>query len=1007
MKSISIYILIFFIFILQNAFSQIPNLSFNHLTVNDGLSVGVSNCILKDSKGYIWISTFDGLNRFDGIECKSYKNAPKDANSISGTVFYNIFEDSKRNLWIGSNDGLNFYDRKLNQFKHYYNPSNNPNNKTYSPFYIDADSNIWLQSAQKIILFNTAKKQFTELYEFAGTGNLIVNTYPTTLYQKLSEMVVSIKGTDKIFRSTVNKSTLNFKAVLVFPTSDDVKISSLCNNENTQWIGTNKGLYKIINNQLSFVPVTDKNKIVPNILAIHEDKKHQLWVGTQLDGLFLLKNQNKSQYKNVGYYPNSLAGNQVQFIYTDDNANLWVSLWGKGIDYVNLERFRFQHHLNKLETSKVGIDNFIRSIVEVKPNRFWCATLLNGIIVLDSNKNIIKNISKELPATIEYIYKDSKNIIWIATLAGLFMADVKTETVKKFKGFEKYPIPSQQFNYLIELQDNRLFVSTEAGLFIISRKNTEYAVSPVKGISNSDVYSTTFQSQNADVYICKIYKGFGVFSLQQDSLVLKKDFYNDVLTAKCFTEQKDSIIWIGTTKGLIKFNKDKLQSSKVFLISDGLKSQYIYGTIPVKNELWFSTNAGISTLNTSTYAIKNYSLNDGLQSNEFNTYSFCNASNGELIFGGVNGINTFFPSQIYKTSSSASVALQALRINDTIPANMQNPEGIQTLDLSYKENTVSFQFAVIDYSNPQGCSYLYKLEGYDKDWIASANKSIVRYANLPSAKYKLLVKAVNPDGIINENTLSIFINVATPWFKSWWFIILITVVIGWFIWFLIRSYYARKIERHKASLEKLHAIEQERTRLARELHDGLGSMLSGIKHSFSSLQNSIDLDNNQNENFNANIEKLNVSIREIRNISHSMMDADSLLEHGLSNALRDYCRNINQPGNLEVTFREIALENIKLKEEQAFHILRIVQELLQNVIKHAQAKNAIVQLSYNNNQLNITVEDDGIGFNTQDLAGKTGIGLNNIKDRIKILHGEIDIKSEKNQGTSVFISCPV
>jgi signal transduction histidine kinase/ligand-binding sensor domain-containing protein len=986
---------------------QSSNLSFNHLTVNEGLSVGVANCILKDSKGYIWISTFDGVNRFDGIECKVYKNSQSVANSIRGTVFYNIIEDSKYNLWIGSNDGLNYYDRRLNQFTQFYNPTNAANSKTYSPFYIDSDSNIWLQSAQKIILFNTSTKQFKEVHDFYGTGNLIVNAYPSKLYQKLSEIVVSIKGTDELYHSSFNNKGVSFAQVKLFPKSIDVKISSLCYNGSTQWIGTNKGLYKLERNELKSIPLSSKRNSLSNILELHLDKKNQLWVGTQLDGLFLISKGNTIQYNHSGYNPNSLAGNQVQYVYTDDNDNLWVSLWGKGVDYVNLEKFSFKHHLNKLETSSVGIDNFIRSIVEVRPNRFWCATLLNGIIVLDSNKNIIKNITAKLPATIEHIFKDSKNNIWISTLAGLFISDVLSEKVVKFVGFENYPLASQQFNYIIELKDGRMLASTEAGLFFISKKNNVYTVSAVKGESALDVYSTTFQSENGDLYICKIYKGFGIYTVQQDSIIIKKDYYNDIMTTKCFTEQKDSIIWISTTKGLIKFNKNKLAISKVFLISDGLRSSYIYSAIPANNELWLSTNGGIANFNTVTNAIKNYSLSDGLQSNEFNTYSFCKAGNGELLFGGVNGINSFNPVDVKKTISSPSIVMQMLRINDTIPASMQNPDEIRTLDLDYKENTVSFQFAVIDFTNPLGCKYLYKLEGYDKDWIPSANKSTIRYANLPPGKYTLYVKAVNAEGSINNNNFSLSIKVATPWFKSWWFILFALASVGLLVWYFIRSYYLRKLDKHKARLEKQHAIEQERTRLARELHDGLGSMLSGIKHSFSSLQNNISLSQMQNENFNTNIEKLNVSIREIRNLSHSMMDADSLLEHGLANALKDYCRNINHPNSLEVIFKEIATENIILKEEQAFHILRIVQELLQNVIKHANAKKVIVQLSYDVNKINITVEDDGIGFDKNNISERKGIGLKNIKERLMILKGEIDIMSEKNNGTSVFISCPL
>jgi signal transduction histidine kinase/ligand-binding sensor domain-containing protein len=989
---------------------QYQNLAFNHLTVNEGLSVGNGNCIFKDSKGYIWISTFDGLNRFDGIECAVYKNSINDSTSIKGNVFYNIIEDKNNDLWVGSNDGLNFYDRKQNLFKHFYYSKNTANNKTYSPFYIDADLNIWLQSAQKIILFNINTNTFKELYEFPIAGNLVINTSPNIFFKKLDHLIVSIKGGDEIYFGMNKNAYLDFKALHLFTKSMDVKVSSLCYDGSTQWIGTNKGLYKLENNVLVFVSLSEKLKHLPNILALNADRKNKLWVGTQLDGLFLFDkqaNQTLQQFSNSSFNPHSLSGNQVQYIYTDDKANLWVSLWGKGINYVNVEKFRFQQYLNKLETSSIKIDNFIRSIVEVKKNRFWCATLLNGIIVLDENKKIIKNITKGLPATIEYIFKDSKNVIWISTLSGLFTADVKTETVTKFHAFEKFAKASQQFNYIIELQDGRMLTSTESGLFFISKINNRFSVAPVKGISGTDVYSTTFQSSNTDLYVCKIYKGFGIFTIKNDSLILKKDYFNDVLTAKCFAEVSDSFIWIGTTKGLIKLNKNSLSISKVFLTTDGLKNQYIYSAIPNNKDLWLSTNGGIVQLNTETNAIKNYSINDGLQSNEFNTYSFCKASNGELLFGGVNGINSFYPLQINTTEFIPSIVLQTLRINDTISTTFQNPSELSNLRLAYNNNTVSFQFVVMDYTNPQGCSLLYKLDGYDKDWIAGANKSIIRYANLPSGKYVLKVKAVNTDGLINKNTLSILVSIATPWYKSWWFIVLVILSIGFLLWYIIRSYYKSKLEKEKALLDKQNAIEQERTRLARELHDGLGSMLSGIKYSFSAIKKNVALDEKQTINFDSSIEKLNTSIKEIRNISHSMMDSDSLLRDGLVNALKDYCRNINNPGTLEVVFRAIEVDNVLLKEEQAFHILRITQELMQNILKHAKATKVIVQINYNDGIFYLTVEDNGIGFDTSKGSVKKGIGLKNIQARLKIINGKIDLQSVMDKGTSIYIQCPI
>jgi signal transduction histidine kinase len=218
-------------------------------------------------------------------------------------------------------------------------------------------------------------------------------------------------------------------------------------------------------------------------------------------------------------------------------------------------------------------------------------------------------------------------------------------------------------------------------------------------------------------------------------------------------------------------------------------------------------------------------------------------------------------------------------------------------------------------------------------------------------------------------------------------------------------FYRRKKNKLLEFVAQQQAIEQERTRLARELHDGLGSMLSGIKHSFSSIKNNIHLDNKQDAEFDTSIEKLNTSINEIRNISHSMMDTDSLLQNGLVNALRDYCRSLSRPEILKVNFEEVALGNMALKDEQTFHVFRIVQELLQNILKHSQATAAIVQLSKNNNELNITVEDNGIGFDINKTVLKKGIGLKNVADRLKIINGKMDIKSTSESGTSIFITC--
>ena len=201
---------------------------------------------------------------------------------------------------------------------------------------------------------------------------------------------------------------------------------------------------------------------------------------------------------------------------------------------------------------------------------------------------------------------------------------------------------------------------------------------------------------------------------------------------------------------------------------------------------------------------------------------------------------------------------------------IQNAGELKNLVLEPNENTVSFQFIVLDFANPEANLLYYMLEGYDKNWITASNKSVIRYANLPPGNYTLMARAVNAEKKESNTIYKLTITVKTPWWQTWWFRSLLSILIAAVVFFIIKNYLARQFQKQKVIIEKELAIEQERTRMARELHDGLGSMLSGIKHSFAAMNNELTLNDDQQLKFHSNIDKLNESIKELRNISHSM-----------------------------------------------------------------------------------------------------------------------------------------
>lgn len=988
---------------LPAVFSQ--QLYFNHLSVSNGLSQGVNNCIVKDSKGFVWISSFDGLNRFDGIECKKYYASPSTKKGIKGTLFLNILEDNHANMWIGSNEGLNFYNRQTDSFACYRTKGIDTAEQFCSPFYIDDKNRVWVQSGNDVFIFDPNEKQFVRFSSTVTGYNFIIKVFPQSLYQPVKTLFATSNTEAAIYKGTFSGNSITWERY--GSPFKDIVINTMQVSGNYCWLGTKSGLYRCnTSDPAVYEKMVQLNN--ENISYLHFDNTGILWVGTLDHGLMKVDSAGMVKERFVSNADNtySLSGNQVAYIYTDNDRNLWVSLWGKGVDYTSLDKFHFDQYISKTEALKAGTDNFIRSIVAVN-DEVWCATQSGGIIILDTDKKIKQVIKKGLPATIEHLCVD-KGMIWAATFSGLYAIDAITKKAMKVELFPaawRVNPASLQYNYICRLSDNSLLLSSNAGLYKVTKTNGAINTVLLKGIGSSDVYLTSYQNNRGELFISKAFKGFGIYTLQGDSLLSIKQFPLQA-TIKCFSDTKDSVLWIGTTIGLVKFNKITTGISKIYTTNDGLGNQYIYGVVPHGAYLWISSNAGISRFYPPGNSIKMFSAADGLQSNEYNTYSFCERDNGEILFGGVNGLNSFRPTALQLFKTSPALVLSNILVEDSLYQAGINYNEVEKLDVGYNENTVAMQFTVIDYVNAPAAYISYMLEGYDKSWVQAVNKTFIRYVNLPPGNYTLKVKAFNADGVMADKVFALPVSVQPPWWQTWWFRLITVGAVIAVVLIIVRNYLHNKLRKQKIQLEKELAVEQERIRMARELHDGLGSMLSGIKHSFTAIKNEAHLDKEEEKKFEYTIDKLDDSIKDLRAVSHTMFSAE-LLEEGLEAAIKNYCNSVSITAKLPIAFESIYEQPSGLNGEQAFHIFRVVQELIQNVIKHAKATEAVVQLSYNSGILSVTVEDNGIGFDIHKAKHHDGIGLKNVESRVKMLHGRMDVQSQHGKGTSVFIEMPV
>ncbi len=974
-------------------------LYFNHLTVNNGLSQGVNNCIFRDSKGFIWISSFDGLNRFDGVSCISFRSSVNEATGLKGTLFLNILEDKNSNLWIGSNSGLNFYNRNLDRFQNFRIENRSNDEQFYSPFYIDDKNNIWLQSSSDIILFNSTTQTFTFFDHFFSPGNLLVKPVPASHFQPLKKIIAVNNNTAVLWEGIVTGNKLNWSSKKI-PLSTSRITAFLQEGDNHFWIGTNNGLFHLQNkNQSTVIEEVAVNKI-KHISVLHLDQKGTLWAGTLQDGLFTIDTagrQVKDHYTNSVYNSYTISGNQVQYINTDEKGDLWISIWGKGVDYTSLNKFRFNHHVTKEEAVAGGADNFIRSIIQVK-NEFWCGTQTGGILILDEQKKIKQVIRNGIPPSIEHLCLDNNNRVWAATLEGLFLVDPQTKEITKLpvNTFGLSPA-SNQYNYISLLQNGSMIASTNAGLFIIEKSISKFSIKPAKGISARDVYLTTYTDQLNQLYISRAFKGFSVYRLTGDSLYLLKELPMEA-TIKCFRESTDSTLWIGSTTGLIRYNKYKLQLQQLITTKQGLSNQYIYGIVADGNNLWLSTNAGINRFDSKTNTVKIFSAGDGLQSNEYNTYSFCKSNSGEILFGGVNGLNSFYPSALKSNSYPPQLILTELQLNDTSYKPPFNRSEIKELVVDYNQNTIGFQFTVVHYSNATANTLSYTLEGYDKTWVTIPNKSLIRYANLPSAEYVLKVKAMNADGIEAETIYSLPVTVKVPWWQSWWFRLLVSVAVIGIIILIVRNYIGRKLEKQKTALEKQQAVEKERNRISRDMHDDLGSGLTKIAILSEVVKKQLSVPEKAKEQ----LDKIAVSSRELvdnlQDIIWVLNPKNDTLEN-LSSYIREYGLKYFEALTVQITFNYPEhFSAVKLSEEQRRNIFLTVKESFNNIAKHAYCNHITVTIAETTGEILLQISDDGKGFDVNRVRLFAN-GLRNMQNRIEQVGGQYSIVSKPGGGT--------
>jgi len=829
-----------FLFIFSEILPQ-THISFNHLTVEDGLSQNSVYCIFQDTKGFIWFGTQDGLNRYDGYNIKVFKNIADDSTSLNDNFIFSIYEDLSGILYIETQSGA----------FHRYNPRS-------ESFQIVIKDSIDLTKAK----VSSVLAQLQEDPGITWTGGLGKGT-----------------GLERLNTITGQKTTFKHNPADPSSISDDKVYSVYRDRSGNLWVGTSNGLDRLDELTDKFLHYrNDQNNpfsIADNwVWPIFEDSRGNLWIGTNKGGLSMFDRNSERFYnfKNTPNDPTSISDNSIFSIYEDRGGVIWIGTDKGGVNYFHPLAQQFVHYTNEPGNKNSISDNIVSSILVDRIGNYWIGTRKGGLNKLDPKKGDFShfkhdpsNSNSVSSNTVQCLLQDRSGILWIGHFGrGLDALDLKSG---KFTHYSHNPSDNNSISdnviySLAEDEIGNIWIGTyRGGLNKFDRSTGKFKRFQSKEndsttISSNAAWSIVFDEKD-DLWIGTFGGGINVFNLRNQSFRYFKNDPNDLTSIsddsiiRIFKDSKGNI-WVGSTKGLSRYLRES-KSFRNYNEKDGLANNFVFGIVEDdKGNLWISTNNGLSKFNPKEETFKNYYYEDGLQGNEFNQNAYAKDNkSGRILFGGSNGFNVFHPDSI-----TANNFVPPIVFTDYLRYNTDDEEGKPIIEkgiserdsilLTYKDNIVSFDFAALSYYNNYMNQYRYKLEGFNENWIQLGNNHTVTFTNLSPGDYNLRVIGSNNDGIWNEDGASLFIEVTPPWWRTdiaytLYGIAFISLLLG------IRKFESDRREqkakiretelRMKATEAEKRAIEIENERKTKELEEARELQLSMLPKELPELPN--------------------------------------------------------------------------------------------------------------------------------------------------------------------------
>ncbi len=1109
---ISFFVFLFIaIFTFKLTFSQNFDYNISTLSNDSDITQNTVSSILTDDMGFLWFGKMDGLYKYNGYNFETFTTTFNNETGLSNPWVTDL-KKLKKYLIVGTKNGLNVLSLKTQKLTYFF-PSDYGSSYSNNITCINVNSNTNILVGTKKGLLNAfVKDSVISTVKNVDFENFNRKTETIEILQILKVddgclvrtslglffLELNSNKAKRIFLTTYkNDKQINFNAAYVTKS----KYLIIASEEDVFYLNLGQNPLKTNLKQVAF-PLSQLYTNWPSIKKANnflEDRNGNIIVGTQGDGLFIYnrKAENWQNYKHERNYENTLKNDFIRSLYLDKSGVIVIGTYA-GVNVLNTQKKRFELiNSVKTNTEEEEILN-VHAILEDQNKNLWIGTRGRGIFIISKNKKEqihITNTKSNALDHIQSIIQDKEKQIWIGTQKGVFIIKDFDRSLKniaeKFKNSVPDLLPNEYIYKILEDNDSNKWISTASGLYLYSADKHLNKLSDLSNgfiLKNKIVYTMMLDSfnriwlgtsnelivyvnpedyKNKDLSLSNHLKAirFHPISLTPKS----KRFYANYYTYS-IVEASDHEIMVGTNFGLCKIDSEQRQLTPYFNsapLSNSLKlqSSYIYGLLydDINNVLWAGSNKGILSYSFNTKEEKQYVLEDGLQSLEFNGNSIHKNIDKTFFFGGANGVNVLKTTQpIEKSGFKPQLVLTKLIVNgeeasmdNTLKGLDANISYAKKVKLAAEKNNIGFEFSSLHLPYSSNNLYKCKLTKIDDDWIYLGHKRSINYANLPEGSYTFKLMGTNSDRVWTSQELNFELEVLPVWYKTWWMILIWCLttffVIAAFIWILLKNRdNVNSLKIKEIESDKIQEIYESKLVFFTNLSHEFRTPLSLILDPFQSLMLQKDFYNKNKDLFD--IIKNNVN--RLRRLIDQIMDFRKF-EYGklsLKVVQSDIVSTISTISNSFIHHSKLknVHYNITLPD-QPIHMFfdpdsieKILYNLLSNAFKSVTSKGN-VSISINEfkngdkvfkrrnykqisgektntnftNHIYIKVKDDGAGISNNNLEhifarfyqgdsveSGTGIGLYMVKQFTEMHFGSIFIKSKIGKGTSFIIVLP-